>query len=172
MRFVVPTMLISMLMAGSAAALPVAWQLNDVVLSDGQVLTGGFVYDADLNAYSDISIFSSGSVNYPANEWDTSPAAGPVISTFSAGVAGIGDSVLTLVFTDGGLTNAGGTLGMSTFGGTFGTCANADCSSVQFDSSVVLVSGTVSAVPVPAAAWLFGSALAGLGWTRRRALVA
>ena len=27
---------------------------------------------------------------------------------------------------------------------------------------------TVSAVPVPAAAWLFGSALAGLGWIRRK----
>jgi hypothetical protein len=28
---------------------------------------------------------------------------------------------------------------------------------------------TVSAVPVPAAVWLFGSALAGLGWFRRKA---
>ncbi|HJP04021.1 MAG: VPLPA-CTERM sorting domain-containing protein [Gammaproteobacteria bacterium] len=26
----------------------------------------------------------------------------------------------------------------------------------------------LTAVPVPAAAWLFGSALAGLGWIRRR----
>jgi hypothetical protein len=29
----------------------------------------------------------------------------------------------------------------------------------------------VSAVPVPAAAWLFGSALAGLGWLRRKSVV-
>lgn len=29
-------------------------------------------------------------------------------------------------------------------------------------------SGDISAVPVPAAVWLFGSALAGLGWMRRR----
>jgi hypothetical protein len=29
--------------------------------------------------------------------------------------------------------------------------------------------GSVTVVPVPAAAWLFGSALAGLGWLRRRA---
>jgi hypothetical protein len=29
-------------------------------------------------------------------------------------------------------------------------------------------SGQVSAVPIPAAAWLFGSALAGLGWLRRK----
>lgn len=30
---------------------------------------------------------------------------------------------------------------------------------------------TVSVVPIPAAAWLFGSALAGLGWMRRKRLV-
>jgi hypothetical protein len=30
------------------------------------------------------------------------------------------------------------------------------------------LTGTVSAVPIPAAVWLFGSALAGLGWMRRR----
>ena len=32
-------------------------------------------------------------------------------------------------------------------------------------------SGDVAAVPVPAAVWLFGSALAGLGWMRRRKTV-
>jgi hypothetical protein len=30
------------------------------------------------------------------------------------------------------------------------------------------IMGTVTAVPVPTAAWLFGSALTGLGWLRRR----
>ena len=31
----------------------------------------------------------------------------------------------------------------------------------------VIVSGLVTAVPIPAAVWLFGSALVGLGWFRR-----
>jgi hypothetical protein len=31
-----------------------------------------------------------------------------------------------------------------------------------------LVSGSVSAIPIPAAIWLFGSALGGLGWMRHR----
>jgi hypothetical protein len=36
------------------------------------------------------------------------------------------------------------------------------------ESGQVIASGTtVSAVPIPAAVWLFGSALAGLGWLRR-----
>jgi hypothetical protein len=34
-----------------------------------------------------------------------------------------------------------------------------------------VTSATVSVVPIPAAAWLFGSALAGLGWARRRQTV-
>ena len=42
------------------------------------------------------------------------------------------------------------------------------------DSSIYALavrSGDVAAVPVPAAVWLFGSALAGLGWMRRRKTV-
>lgn len=34
-----------------------------------------------------------------------------------------------------------------------------------------IVSGALTAVPVPAAVWLFGSALAGLGWMRRKQTV-
>ena len=41
-----------------------------------------------------------------------------------------------------------------------------------FDNDSLEVYGsTVSAVPVPAAVWLFGSALAGLGWLRRKQTV-
>jgi len=36
-------------------------------------------------------------------------------------------------------------------------------------NALVLSSMVVTAVPVPAAVWLFGSALAGLGWMRRKA---
>jgi len=38
-----------------------------------------------------------------------------------------------------------------------------------FDDNYVHIDNiNVSAVPVPAAVWLFGSALAGLGWIRRK----
>ena len=36
------------------------------------------------------------------------------------------------------------------------------------DLGILLDNVSVSAVPVPAAVWLFGSALAGLGWMRRK----
>ena len=44
------------------------------------------------------------------------------------------------------------------------TDANGESAWIQ--KKITLV---VSEVPVPAAVWLFGSALAGLGWMRRRA---
>jgi hypothetical protein len=42
--------------------------------------------------------------------------------------------------------------------------------SVEFDPTVSMVFDDIAAsvVPVPAAVWLFGSALAGLGWIRRK----
>jgi hypothetical protein len=63
------------------------------------------------------------------------------------------------------LTNAGGVL--SIFGGeTF--CSNGDCTVREGFGG--LGEGTItahSAVPLPAAAWLFGSALLGLGAVKR-----
>jgi hypothetical protein len=48
--------------------------------------------------------------------------------------------------------------------------------SIEFGTSMLGGAGiidniTVSAVPIPAAVWLFGSALAGLGWFRRKQTV-
>lgn len=45
--------------------------------------------------------------------------------------------------------------------------ASAQSGSAAFDIDFVLGSPSVTAVPVPAAAWLFGSALGLLGWIRR-----
>ncbi|MGI9308989.1 MAG: VPLPA-CTERM sorting domain-containing protein [Gammaproteobacteria bacterium] len=50
------------------------------------------------------------------------------------------------------------------YGSGFGTCSTFD-----FDSATISNQpGTWSVVPIPAAAWLFGSALAGLGWFRSK----
>ena len=52
------------------------------------------------------------------------------------------------------------------------SCAGDECGisgQIDFDTLSIYVDNvTVQAVPVPATAWLFGSALAGLGWIRRR----
>jgi hypothetical protein len=68
--------------------------------------------------------------------------------------------------------------GSSSISGDFGSCANSgsgilDAGTYQIFSSssgsaYADYSVTFSAVPIPAAVWLFGSALAGLGWMRRK----
>jgi len=67
------------------------------------------------------------------------------------------------------LTNAGGTVALDVSGALY----------EQINSEVAgpgifrrhIVSGTISTVPVPAAVWLFGSALAGLVCLRRKPTV-
>ena len=49
-------------------------------------------------------------------------------------------------------------------------CADAGCVSTQSDFGGILTSpGSWSIIPIPAALWLFGSALGLLGWVKRRA---
>jgi hypothetical protein len=63
------------------------------------------------------------------------------------------------------------TMGVVEDSGFFGECtgAAAGCDAV-FDSAVIgALPGTWSVVPLPAAVWLFGSALGLLGWMKRRA---
>jgi len=84
------------------------------------------------------------------------------------------DTTLTVT----GYYAAGGTVTTSFFniGSVFLTTVNFDSSwtgleKVAFDSAGspgIIDNITVQAVPIPAAVWLFGSALAGLGWMRRR----
>jgi len=61
----------------------------------------------------------------------------------------------------------GGDLIFSTF-----TCLDADCDLDPTDGASDGQRMTFSVVPVPAAVWLFGSALGLLGWIRRRTAVA
>jgi hypothetical protein len=72
-------------------------------------------------------------------------------------------SAFTNLYCGNSLTLAAGThdLTMASSIGTFGGSVFLD-----FDATL-----SITAVPIPAAAWLFASALAGLGWLRRRQTV-
>jgi hypothetical protein len=48
-------------------------------------------------------------------------------------------------------------------------CLDFDCFDFEETYTSYQVTGTLTAVPVPAAAWLFGSAIGLLGWMRRKA---
>jgi hypothetical protein len=174
-----------------AYAAPVTWTLNDVSFetlpdayeADTGMARGSFDFDADTGIFSNISISMD---PYLYDSPDSSWLYGFTRSYGSSGYDGLyfnhihpnagGDSnrvglgdthyydgdnnyLLVLRFAEE-LTNAGGVIGFDSGSGiVFGGPGR------------MIASGTVSAagvVPIPAAVWLFGSALAGLGWFRRR----
>ncbi|MDP6436812.1 MAG: hypothetical protein QF803_01515 [Gammaproteobacteria bacterium] len=104
-----------LLTVGSAHAIPRAWILEDVVFDDGTTATGSFVYDADTDTLSDISIVTQ---NGLANDgspltaqtytqlYSGTPVSDPVILN-QAGNTGTDDTYLVLSFA-APLTNNGG----------------------------------------------------------------
>ena len=177
--------LVLLLGASTSWSAPVTWTLDGVVLANQlpdssyeySNLTGSFAYDADTNAFSDISIHSEpgnyfgGATDYTDDAytaWKPSAIESPsstsvIFNAFSQAAAlcpDICDMVLTLNFAVA-LTNAGGNIALSGNEAIVGQ-------SWGLVTSRGIVSGSINAVPVPAAVWLFGSALAGLGWMRRK----
>ena len=67
-----------------------------------------------------------------------------------------------------GLTNAGGTINVQSAAEFRCASGFGGCEFPSFGDSRSIVSGVITTVPIPAAAWLFGSALAGLSWLRRK----
>lgn len=47
-------------LGASASAAPLTWTLDNVVFDDGGTVTGSFIYDADTNTYSGISLQTAG----------------------------------------------------------------------------------------------------------------
>lgn len=157
------------LFMSSAGAVPVVWQLNDVTIADGSIATGTFTFDADTSTYSNISITSTGT-----NGWGSfydQIAPGAVSLADQVGFNDGGTFFFGLIF-DTGLTNSGGNVGIYVSPGAYGASLEATCVfECQFPDPETfrsITGGYVSAVPLPAAVWLFGSALAGLGWMRKK----
>ena len=161
-------------------AAPVTWSLTNVQFDDGAVATGTFVYDADTNQASAINITviggSSDISGYGALSTD------PFTYSNNGGV-GLGGGSLwfwewdTNTSTDcpegdcqrnfvvdalsSPLTNA-----------SLGTVVSFDLAQLSIEAfsnnsgsvTRTIVSGALTAVPIPPAVLLFVSALAGLGW--------
>lgn len=165
---------------GSAQAAPVTWNFDSVVVEQLQPvvahanLTGSFTYDADTNVYSDILIQSglgpyfgttyteSAYTSWKASAIESPSSNGVIFNVYASGLdcPDYCDYSLTLSF-GSALTNSGGAISLGgnevLAGPTWGLLGER-----------YIISGSVSAVPVPAAVWLFASALAGLGWLKRR----
>lgn len=157
---------------GSAQAIPVTWTIDSLFFDDGGTASGSFIFDADTDTYSAVSIVTTaGSVlggttyNFPSQ----------VVCGGSGGCLFVEADTPDLTGTSGlfmllapGLTNSGGVVGIDY--GQEAPCAVPDCSGDGAPTRFV-TSGQITGVPIPAAVWLFGSALLGLGWFRRKQTV-
>ena len=157
---------------GSAWAIPVTWTPEGVVFEDGGTASGSFVFDADTSTYSDTDIVTTAGSMLSGETYSSDGNT----FTFPVAVAFVSDggspfTDLVLVFNGPGglfgpnpLTNLGGYVTLDILNG-------GEKGAPQIGEPFrPFVSGSVFgvAVPIPAAVWLFGSALAGLGWIRRR----
>jgi hypothetical protein len=164
---------LSVAFATSTQAAVLTWTLEDVTFEDGTEVTGTFDYDADINAYSNWYLqtqtgFITGFNYNPGNS-----AASESYSTHLEiyNVYGYPDieRIFMLDFASL-LTNAGGTVEIATYIYCYHGTSSCEGDFIEYKARRIS-GGRVSAVPIPAAVWLFGSALAGLGWMRRKQTV-
>jgi hypothetical protein len=158
MRLILATILL--LNAVAANAIPVTWELQDIIFNDGATASGSFIYDADLDAFSNINVVTTSS----------EVIEGSTYTEIGSSFAGPGDVYLGVTYNDNlvfelqeDMSNSGGTI--SVVIGCGFTCGSFE---TEWGLYRNVSSGSISSVPVPAAVWLFGSGLGLLHWFRRR----
>jgi hypothetical protein len=150
------------------------------VFDDGATASGFFIYDADFSTYDIVSIsIGAGPLNAPVTfsfSNALSTATRPIVGVVFPDSNNTGRQALAFSLTSE-LTNAGGQLDLDlSVDNLTGFCTDFACNTVFASTARHLISGSVSApvvsqVPVPAAAWLFGSGLIGLiGVARKKAV--
>jgi len=167
--------LAALFMTSGAQASLVQWELKDVVFDDGGVATGSFSYDRDTNTFSSLSITTTVGNTLPGAFYEflipeiPSDSNSLFVSPIANPVAGTTIFAINLVSQ---MTNAGGTIDLQPAPSPFafeGSCQADFCSQYTTPLRGVISGMIVSTVvPVPAAIWLFGSAIGLLGWVRRK----
>ena len=98
-------------------AIPINWAFNNAVFDDGGMATGSFIYDADTNIHSNISITTSAGSSFVGSTYfthlSTFSAAGFLgpVDSIAADLGAAGAHSMSLFFV-GGLGNAGGTVSL------------------------------------------------------------
>ena len=160
--------LVSVLLTPSLFAAPVTWTVD----ADGGILDviGTFDYDPDTDEFSNVNVTTESSIDIFNNfQVESFSSSNVFFSSFLTMEGADGNSEIRLRFDprlDTAL-NEGSTVVQLDYLDSYYTNYLPD------DTYTDNLSGSVTAsvVPIPAAAWLFCSALAGLGWLRRRQTV-
>jgi hypothetical protein len=150
-RAVLLTLFFGVLSAQSASANPILWSLVGVTFDDGGTAYGSFVYDADTNTYSNISITTTAGSAFGGATYtlindiaDDPTASGIYLVTSVPATPGLPGLIMGFF----NLTNAGGTISPPNFGISEGTIYDNPRALLQQRSNLALVGGLTS-VPEP-----------------------
>lgn len=171
--------ILSCLIIAPVSAIPVSWNLNNVVFDDAGTATGSFVYDVDADVVSfwSISVADGNTANFSeftysnllAGQDEIHPlqGSGQAFIFRGSSIPDDGNRRHLRLFALTPLTNAGGmiVLGPFSVGNSFNLeCFN--CAPVREINAGANLTGI--AIPEPATLAVFALGLAGLGFMRRK----
>jgi hypothetical protein len=153
----------SLLLGASAQAAVVSWTINDGEFSDGSEFSGTFDFDNVTETFSNVNVVTLAEGPFTGQTY----TSGNVNSSFPTITFASASGPDTLeIWLDVGPGQFFSIPGVR----TINTTNSFEADVPTWSRFRTVAQGTLIgvAVPVPAAVWLFGSALAGLGWMRRK----
>ena len=169
--------MVSLFASLAVNAAPVTWTLNNYVFDDGGTASGSFVMDSVTKEITAANIITTSGSAFVGESYSAIDAEYGVIITappsfiqfYTDNLPGRVNETVFVLELGAGFDTSGGTY-TTKKAGEYRCNHDLYCPSDYVElRETQPFSGSITSVPVPAAAWLFGSAFAGLGWLRRRA---